>query len=138
MLLGFLYYSLLADWVKQLPLFIIFIAVVTPAIYFLQNAVTLQLRHLPTIAIITILSIFIHPLVALAYACLVTIYDISSLIQPAIAEFWYETRESQSVSRKSGIVYPPESQQSEAIKEKNENPARRGDCVKIIEEDVPY
>jgi hypothetical protein len=73
-------------------MFVLFILVATPVIYFIKNVLYFHWRNLPTIIIIALISVFTHPTIALIFACFVSIYEISELLKPAPAEMMVENR----------------------------------------------
>lgn len=56
----------------------------------MQEATALNWKNLPTIVIIALISTLTHPVLALVYACLVTIYEVTALIKPALSEAWID------------------------------------------------
>lgn len=78
-------YSFLSYFYKRIPLFILFTIVATPAIYFLKNMLSVYHKHLPLIFVIAALNVFTHPLLALVFAALISVYDIAELLKPAPA-----------------------------------------------------
>jgi len=70
-------YSFLSVFYERIPLFILFTVVATPAIYFMKNMLTVHYKHLFMIFVIAALNVFTHPLLALVFAALVSVYDIA-------------------------------------------------------------
>jgi MFS superfamily sulfate permease-like transporter len=86
----------------MIPMFVLFILVATPVIYFIKNVLRSNYSNLYTIIVIALISVFTHPIIALIFACFVSIYEISELLRPAPAELLVEGRESMADStRKS-------------------------------------
>lgn len=69
----------------MIPLFILFTVVATPTIYFLRNTLKVHKRHILMITFIAILNVVTHPVIALIFASLVSIYDIAELLKAAPA-----------------------------------------------------
>lgn len=67
-------------------MFVLFIIVAVPVIYFIRNVLTYHWSNLPTIIFIALISVFTHPIIALIFACFVSIYEICELLKPAPAE----------------------------------------------------
>ncbi len=61
----------------MIPMFVLFIIVATPVIYFVRNVFASNYQNLHTILIIALISVFTHPIIALIFACFVSIYEIS-------------------------------------------------------------
>ncbi len=78
-------YSFLSFFYERIPLFILFTVIATPAIYFLKNMLSIHYKHLLMIFFIAALNVFTHPLIALIFASLISIYDIAELLKPAPA-----------------------------------------------------
>lgn len=97
---SFLLYTFADFLFKMVPLFVLFIIVATPVIYFIRNVLTYHWYNLPTILFIALISVLTHPIVALIFACFVSIYEICELLKPAPAEMMIEGRES-GLSRQS-------------------------------------
>lgn len=74
---SFLLYTFLDDVMMNMPLFVLFIIVATPVIYFIRNVLLYHWANLPTILFIAIISVCTHPIIALILACFVSIYEIS-------------------------------------------------------------
>jgi hypothetical protein len=62
---------------ERIPLFILFTVIATPTIYFLKNILAVHSKHLLMIFFIAALNVLTHPLLALIFASLVSIYDIA-------------------------------------------------------------
>ena len=71
---SFLLYTYLNEIFTKLPMFVLFIIVATPVIYFIKNVLYFHWRNIPTILIIALISVFTHPTIALIFACFVSIY----------------------------------------------------------------
>ena len=69
----------------MIPLFILFTVIATPMIYFIKNVFSLHVKNIPLIVFIAALNVLTHPVLALIFAALVSIYDISELLRPAPA-----------------------------------------------------
>ncbi len=78
-------YSFLSHIFNMIPLFILFTVIATPMIYFIKNVFSLHLKNIPIIVFIAALNVLTHPVLALIFAALVSIYDISELLRPAPA-----------------------------------------------------
>jgi hypothetical protein len=74
---SYLFYSILSVLYERIPLFILFTIVATPVIYFLKNMLALHSKNLLLICFIAALNVFTHPVIALVFACIVSIYDIA-------------------------------------------------------------
>ena len=70
----------------MLPMFVLFIFVAIPVIYFIKNVINYHWKNLHTILFIALISVCTHPIVALVFACFVSIYEISELLKPSSAE----------------------------------------------------
>ena len=69
----------------MIPLFILFTVVATPTIYFLKNMLNIHKRHIIIITFIAVLNVITHPVIALIFASLVSVYDIAELLKAAPA-----------------------------------------------------
>ncbi len=99
---SFLLYTIASFFFMMIPMFVLFILVATPVIYFIKNVLRSNYSNLYTIIVIALISVFTHPIIALIFACFVSIYEISELLRPAPAELLVEGRESMADStRKS-------------------------------------
>ena len=74
---SFLLYTIFAQLFQSIPLFILFIVIATPAIYFIQSVLVFNWRNILLILTIGVIAIITHPVVALVAACIVSIYDLS-------------------------------------------------------------
>ena len=74
----------------MIPLFILFTVVATPTIYFLKNMLLIHYRHIFIITFIAILNVVTHPVIALIFAALVSVYDVAELLRAAPAEILME------------------------------------------------
>ena len=70
-------YSFLSFFYERIPLFILFTIVATPTIYFLRNMLAIHYKNLLIIVFIAALNVVTHPVVALIFAAIVSIYDIA-------------------------------------------------------------
>jgi len=77
----------------MVPLFVIFVIVALPAIYFLSNMLRIHSRHVIFICCLAALNVFTHPIIALILAAFVSIYDIGGLLQATPAEVVIENIE---------------------------------------------
>ena len=104
---SFLLYTFVNQIFMNIPLFVLFVIVATPVIYFIRNVLLYHWSNLPTILFIAIVSVCTHPIIALIFACFVSIYEICELLKPAPAEMMIEGRESMTefgeMSRKSSL-----------------------------------
>ena len=89
---SYLLYSLLDRFFTMIPMFVLFILVATPVIYFVKNMLAAHWKNLPTILLLALVSVFTHPVFALIFACFLSIYEISELLRPAPAEMIVENR----------------------------------------------
>ena len=78
-------YSFLSFFYERIPLFVLFIIVATPVIYFLRNMLSVHSQNLPMIILIAALNVVTHPVIALIFAAIVSIYDIAELLKPSPA-----------------------------------------------------
>ena len=67
-------------------MFVLFILVATPVIYFIRNVLMYHWSNLHTILFIALICVCTHPIIALIFACFISIYEISELLKPAPAE----------------------------------------------------
>lgn len=65
----------------MIPLFVLFVIVATPAIYFLSNMLKIHYRHILFISCLAALNVITHPIIALILAAFISIYDISTLLK---------------------------------------------------------
>ena len=70
-------YSFLSFFYERIPLFILFTIVATPAIYFLKNMLAKHAQNIVVIVFIAALNVVTHPVIALIFATIVSIYDIA-------------------------------------------------------------
>ncbi len=70
-------YSFLSFFYERIPLFILFTIVATPVIYFFKNMLATHYNNLPMIVFIAALNVITHPVIALIFAALISIYDIA-------------------------------------------------------------
>lgn len=71
---SFLLYTIAAPLFMMIPMFVLFIIVATPVIYFIKNVFAFHWKNLHTILIIAVISVCTHPIIALIFACFVSIY----------------------------------------------------------------
>lgn len=83
---SYLLYSVLDKFFTMLPLFVLFIIVATPVIYFIKNVLYFHWKNIPTILLLALISVTTHPIFALVVACFISIHEISELLRPAPAE----------------------------------------------------
>lgn len=83
-------YSFLSFFYERIPLFILFTIVATPVIYFLKNMLSSHSSNLLMISFIAALNVITHPVIALIFASIVSIYDIAELLKPSPAELIVE------------------------------------------------
>jgi hypothetical protein len=74
----------------MIPLFVLFVIVATPIIYFLGNMLSIHYRHIAFISCLAALNVLTHPIIALILAAFVSIYDISTLLKSTPAEILLE------------------------------------------------
>jgi hypothetical protein len=74
-------YSIIKFLYEMVPLFVIFVIVALPAIYFLSNMLRIHYRHIIFITILAALNVLTHPIIALIIAAFVSIYDIGGLLK---------------------------------------------------------
>ncbi len=70
----------------MVPLFVLFVVVALPAIYFLSNMLRIHYRHIIFITILAALNVLTHPIIALILAAFISIYDIGGLLKATPAE----------------------------------------------------
>ncbi len=78
-------YSFLSFFYERIPLFILFTIVATPVIYFLKNMLAKHSQNIMVIVFIAALNVVTHPVIALIFATIVSIYDIAELLKPSPA-----------------------------------------------------
>jgi hypothetical protein len=71
---SYLLYSILDGAFTMIPMFVLFIIVATPVIYFIKNVLYFHWKNLPTILFLALISVFTHPVLALVFACFISIY----------------------------------------------------------------
>lgn len=101
---SFLLYTVADHLFKMIPMFVLFVIVAVPVIYFIRNVLHYHWQNLATIIFIAIICLCTHPIVALVLACFVSIYEISELLKPAPAEMMIEGRESSRLNRRSDMM----------------------------------
>lgn len=71
---SFLLYTIASFLFMMIPMFVLFILVATPVIYFIRNVLRANYNNLSMIILIALISLLTHPIIALIFACLVSIY----------------------------------------------------------------
>ena len=79
--ISYAYYSLLKRLYQMIPLFILFVIVATPAIYFLSNVLKIHNRHVLFISVLAGLNVITHPIIALILAAFISIHDVSLMLK---------------------------------------------------------
>jgi hypothetical protein len=74
-------YSILKWLYEMVPLFVLFVIVALPVIYFLSNMLFIHHRHIIFISCLAALSVLTHPIIALIFAAFTSIYDIGILLK---------------------------------------------------------
>ena len=74
-------YSILKWLYEMIPLFVLFVIVALPAIYFFSNMLRIHYRHIIFISCLAALNVLTHPIIALILAAFVSIYDIGGLLK---------------------------------------------------------
>ena len=74
---SYLLYSVFDSIFTMIPMFVLFIIVAIPVIYFIKNVLYFHWKNLPTIVFIALINLFTHPIFALIFACFISIYEIS-------------------------------------------------------------
>ena len=74
---SYLLYSFLKPAFDWIPLFVLFAVVATPTIYFLKNMLFIHKSQIIMITIIAVLNVLTHPVIALIFAALVSVYDLA-------------------------------------------------------------
>jgi MFS superfamily sulfate permease-like transporter len=74
-------YSVLKWLYEMVPLFILFVIVALPVIYFLNNMLIIHHRHIFFISCLAALSVLTHPIISLIFAAFASIYDIGLLLK---------------------------------------------------------
>lgn len=70
----------------MIPLFVLFVVLALPAIYFLSNMLRIHYRHIVFIVVLAALNVVTHPIIALIVAAFISIHDIGSLLKSTPAE----------------------------------------------------
>lgn len=102
---SYLLYSILKFLYEMVPLFVLFVVMALPAIYFLSNMLRIHSRHLIFITVLAALNVITHPIIALILAAFISIYDLGNLLKETPAEIKLENvnidgeRKSKSVSQ---------------------------------------
>jgi hypothetical protein len=92
-------YSILRFLFQMIPLFILFVIVATPTIYFLRNMLSIHYRHIAFISCLAALNVLTHPIIALILASFISIYDISMLLKSTPAEILLENIDAENSRR---------------------------------------
>ena len=79
-------YSVLSWFYNRVPLFILFIVIATPALYFLRNMLKVHYKNTIFITVLAALNVLTHPILALILAAFISINDISELMKGIPAE----------------------------------------------------
>lgn len=79
-------YSILKWLYDMIPLFVLFVVVALPALYFLSNMLRIHYRHIIFISVLAALNVLTHPIIALIIAAFVSIHDIGNLLKATPAE----------------------------------------------------
>ncbi len=79
--ISYAFYSILKWLYQMIPLFILFVIVATPAIYFLGNMLKIHYRHIPFISFLAGLNVLTHPMIALILAAFISIHDVSLMLK---------------------------------------------------------
>lgn len=126
-------YSFLSFFYERIPLFILFIIVATPTIYFLKNMLAIHSKNIIMIVFIAALNVLTHPVIALIFATIVSIYDIAELLKPSPAELIVEGVYVEGERQSSTFAKVVEKQPMENNKYVNEFVTH----IKEIEDDIP-
>ncbi len=70
----------------MIPMFILFVIVATPALYFLSNVLKIHNRHVVFISVLAGLNVITHPIIALILAAFISIHDVSLMLKSTPAE----------------------------------------------------
>lgn len=79
-------YSILKFFYEMIPLFVLFVVISLPAIYFLSHMLRIHYRHIVFISVLAALNVLTHPMIALILASFISIYDIGTLLKATPAE----------------------------------------------------
>ena len=79
-------YSILKWFYNRVPLFILFIVIATPGIYFLRNMLKIHYRNIIYITVLAALNVVTHPIIALVVAAFLATHDIAQLLKGIPAE----------------------------------------------------
>jgi hypothetical protein len=79
--ISYAFYSILKWLYQTIPLFILFVVVATPVIYFLSNMLKIYNKHIMFISCLAALNVVTHPIIALILAAFISIHDISILLK---------------------------------------------------------
>lgn len=104
MFVSFPLYSVLKWFFNRVPLFILFIVVATPVIYFLRNMLRVHYRNIILISCLAALNVLTHPIIALVVAAFLSVHDISQLLKGTPAEVLLENVDTGEGERKSSTV----------------------------------
>jgi MFS superfamily sulfate permease-like transporter len=86
-------YSILKWLYEMVPLFVLFVIVALPVIYFLSNMLLIHHRHIFFISCLAALNVLTHPIIALILAAFASVYDIGGLLKATPAEIILENVE---------------------------------------------
>ena len=78
---SFAFYTVLEWFFNRIPLFVLFIVIATPVIYFTSNILKIHFRHKIFIIVLATLNVITHPILALILAAFISVYDISELLK---------------------------------------------------------
>lgn len=79
--ISYAFYSILKWLYQMIPLFILFVIVATPALYFLSNVLKIHNRHVVFITVLAALNVITHPIIALILAAFISIHDVSLMLK---------------------------------------------------------
>ena len=97
-------YSILKWFYNRVPLFILFIVIATPAIYFLRNMLKIHYRNIVFITVLAALNVVTHPVIALVVAAFLATYEIAQLLKGIPAEILLENINTMEGERKSSTL----------------------------------
>lgn len=78
---SYAFYSILRWLYQIIPLFVLFIIIATPAVYFICNMFKIHHNHVLYITVLAGLNVVTHPIIALILASFISIHDISLLLK---------------------------------------------------------
>ena len=97
-------YSILKWFYNRVPLFILFIVIATPGIYFLRNMLKVHYRNIIYITVLAALNVVTHPIIALVVAAFLATHDIAQLLKGIPAEILLENINTVEGERKSSTL----------------------------------